>query len=93
MSLSKNDFERRTSNGGGLFPLLGSDFAQSFSQIVSISLRVKILNNTILVASRHIEREKASLPVDMCHSKMPLFKLPFALVFNRDDYYDEVMNR
>ena len=78
-------------NGGGLFPLLGSDFAQSFSQIVSISLRVKILNNTILVASRHIKREKASLPVDMCHSKT--LKLPIALVFNRDDYYDEVMNR
>ena len=27
----------------------------------------------------------------MCHSKM--LKLPIALVFNRDDYYDEVMNR
>ena len=43
-----------------------------------------------MVASRHIKREKASLPVDMCHSKMPLLKLPIALVFNRDDYYDEL---
>ena len=49
------------------FALLSRDFEQIFGQIVSI--RVKTLSNTNLVASRHIKREKRSLPVDFRRSK------------------------
>ena len=34
------------------------------------------LSNTNLVVSRHIKREKASLPVDVRRSKTSLLKLP-----------------
>ena len=44
--------------------LSDSGFALTFGQIVSI--RVKELDNTNLVASRHIKRERASLPVLTC---------------------------
>ena len=50
--------------GSGRFVLSDSGFAQTFGQIVSIS--VKQLDNTNLVVSRHIKRERASLPVLMC---------------------------
>ena len=36
----------------------------------------KKLSNTNLVVSRHIKREKASLPVDVRRSKTSLLKLP-----------------
>ena len=62
-SLSSDVFERRTSTGSGLFALLSRNFDQIFGQIVSI--RVKALNNTNMVASRVIKREKGSLPVDV----------------------------
>ena len=39
-------------------------------------MRGKALENTNLVASRHIRRENASLPVDVRHSKTSLLKLP-----------------
>ena len=55
------------STGSGLFPLFSSDFQQILGQI--ISLRVKTLSNTKLVASRHIKRGKGSLPGDMQRSK------------------------
>ena len=45
---------------------LSSDFA----------IIVKKLSNTNLLASRHIKREKVSLPVDMRRSKTSLLKLP-----------------
>ena len=45
------------------FPHRSSDYEQMFGLIVSIS--VKTLSNTNLVASRHIKREKSSLPVDV----------------------------
>ena len=60
-SLNSDLFERRMSSGSGLFALLSRYFEQSFGQIVSI--RIKILGNTNVVASRLIEREKGSLPV------------------------------
>ena len=66
-SLSKDVVERRKSTGGGLFALLGRDFEQLLRQIISIS--VKTLSNTNLVPSRHIKREKGSLPVDFPPSK------------------------
>ena len=51
-SLSQGVFERRNSSeGGGLFALSGSGFAQIFKQVVSI--RVKKLSNTNFKASRH----------------------------------------
>ena len=61
--LSKDVFERRPSTGSGRFAFLCSDHAQIFGQIVSI--RVKTLGNTNLVASRHIKGENASLLVDV----------------------------
>ena len=56
-------FERRTSTGSELSALLGLDFEQMFGEIVSV--RVKTLSNTNLVASRHMKREKSSLPVEV----------------------------
>ena len=56
-------FERLISTGSGLFAPFGRDLEQILGQIVSI--RVKILRNTNLVASRQIKREKSSLPVDV----------------------------
>ena len=73
-SLSNDVFERRTSTGSCPFSFLGDGFAQIFSQIVSI--RVKKLSNTNYIASRHITREKSSLPVDVRCSKTSLLKLP-----------------
>ena len=73
-SLSNDVFERRTSTGSGPFSFLDDGFAQIFSQIVSI--RVKKLSNTNCIASRHITREKSSLPVDVRCSKTSLLKLP-----------------
>ena len=60
-------FERRMSTGSELSALLSLDFEQIFGQIVSI--RVRTLNNTNLVVSRHIKREKSSLPVEVRRSK------------------------
>ena len=73
-SLSNDVFERCTSTGSCPFSFLGDGFAQIFSQIVSI--RVKKLSNTNYIASRHITREKSSLPVDVRRSKTSLLKLP-----------------
>ena len=73
-SLSSDVFERRTSTGSGLFALLSGNFDLIFGQIVSI--RVKTLSNTNMVASRLIKREKGSLPVDVRRSKTSLLKLP-----------------
>ena len=75
--LSNDVFERRTSTGSCPFSFLGDGFAQIFSQIVSI--RVKKLSNTNYIASRHITREKSSLPVDVRCSKTSLLKLPISL--------------
>ena len=50
-SLSNDVVERGTSTGSGLFAFLGRDFEQILGQIVSMS--VKTLSNTNLVASRH----------------------------------------
>ena len=72
-SLSSDVFERRTSTGNGLFALLSRDFEQIFGQIVSV--RIKTLGNTNMVASRLIKREKGSLPVDVRRSKTWLLKL------------------
>ena len=73
-SLSKDVVERRMSTGSGLFALLGRDFEQLLRQISSTS--VKTLSNANLVSSRHIKREKGSLPVDFPPSKTSLLKLP-----------------
>ena len=76
-SLSKDVLERRTSSGNGPFPFLGSGFAQILGKI--FSTRIKTLSNTNLLASRHIIREKNSLPVEVLRPKMPLLKLPHNL--------------
>ena len=73
-SLSNNVFERRTSNGSGLFSFFDGGFAQILSQIASIT--VKKLRNTNFISSRHVKRENTSLPVDVRRSKTSLLKLP-----------------
>ena len=73
-SLSNDVYERCTSTGSGPFSSLDDGFAQIFNQIVSIT--VKKLSNTNFISSRHIKREKSSLPVDVCRSKTSLLKLP-----------------
>ena len=72
-SLSNDVLERRMLNGSGRFALLSPGFEQMFGQIVSI--RMKTIGNTNMVASRLIKREKGSLPVDVCRSKTALLKL------------------
>ena len=62
-------------NGSGLLEFLGIGFAQILRRFVSI--RVKALSGTNLVASRHVKREKASLLFDVRGSKT---LLPFLLV-------------
>ena len=74
MNLSKDVFERRTSTGSGFFSFLDSGFAHFLGQLVSII--VKTLRNTNLVASRCFKRKKTSLPVDVRRSKTSLLKLP-----------------
>ena len=54
------------------FAILGRDFDQMFGQIDSV--REKILRNSNLLASRHIKREKDSLPVDVCLPKTSLLR-------------------
>ena len=54
------------STGSGLFALLGLEFEQILGQIISV--RVKTLSNTNMVASRHIKIEKGSLSVDVRRS-------------------------
>ena len=73
-SLSSDVFEQCTSTGNGLFAHLSSDFEQIFGQIVSLG--IKTLGNTNMVASRLTKREKGLLPVDVRHSKTLLLKLP-----------------
>ena len=74
--LKQRRFWGCTSTGSCPFSFLGDGFAQIFSQIVSI--RVKKLSNTNYIASRHITREKSSLPVDVRCSKTSLLKLPIS---------------
>ena len=62
-SLTSEVFKRRKSTGSELFAVLSLDFEHIFGQIVSI--RVKTLSNTNLVASWHIIRQKGSLPAGM----------------------------
>ena len=75
-NLRRDVFERHMSTGSGRFVLLGSNFSQLFWQFVSV--RVKILSMTHLVASRYaIKRQKASHLLDMCRPKTFLLKLPY----------------
>ena len=71
------EFEYRRfffSPGSGGFGLFSRDFEQILGQVVS--LKVKTLSNTNLVASRRVKREKGSLPVDVPRSKASVLKLP-----------------
>ena len=60
-----------TLTGSGLFVSLSSVFAPNFRQISSIPVQTL---DTNLVASRRIEGEEASLPVNLCRSKTSLLK-------------------
>lgn len=59
--------------GSGLLQFFGIGFAQILRRFVSI--RVKALSDTNLVASRRVKREKASLPFDLRGSKTLLRSL------------------
>ena len=64
----------RATHGSGLFAFLGRGFAQIFAgQIVSV--RVKALGNTNLVASKYVRREKASSLVNLRRSAATVFSL------------------
>ena len=73
-SKSNDVFERRASTRSSLFEFYGRDSEQILGQIVSV--RVKTLSDINLVASRHINREKGSLPIEVRRSKTSLLKLP-----------------
>ena len=73
-SLSNSVFERRTSTGSGLFASLGSGLVKTLGYI--FFKREKKVSNENLIASRHIKRKKASLPVDVRRSKTSLLKFP-----------------
>ena len=60
------------------FSFLDSGFAHFLGQLVSII--VKTLRNTNLVATRCFKMKKTSIPVDVRRSKTPLLKLPVTLV-------------
>ena len=51
-------------------------WAAILPKFLAISVKVKILSKTHLVASRYIKREKDSLPVDVHHPETSFFKLP-----------------
>ena len=56
-------------------------FCPNFAQVASF--RVKKVSNTHLLASRHVKREKTSLPIDMRHSKTPLLQgVPLLLLLS-----------
>ena len=63
------------STGNARFAFLYIGFAQICGQIVSIS--VKKLTNSKLVALRPIKRVKTKFPLDEPHSKTSLLKLPY----------------
>ena len=50
-----------------------------------VCISVKTLNNENLLASRHTEREKASLLIDMRRSKTLLLKLPTYIPLLKSD--------
>ena len=62
------------SDESGLFVPFDRDMEQILGQIVSI--RVKTLSHTNLVASWHIKREKSSLSFEVRRSKTSLLKFP-----------------
>lgn len=62
------------STGSARFAFLDIVFAQMCGQIVSIS--VKKITNSNVVALRPIKRVKTSFQVDEPHSKTSLLKLP-----------------
>ena len=80
VNVSSDVFERCTSTGSGLFSCVDSGFGQIFGQIVSIVL--KTLKNTNLVASRCFKMKKTSLPVDVRRSKNAFAYAPYWPTFS-----------
>ena len=76
-SLSKDICERRSSTGGGLLAFMGSGFVQIFGQVVAMTVKTLTCSNTNLVASRHIKREKASLPFESASLKNALHEFGY----------------
>lgn len=75
-NLRRDVFERCMSTRSGHFVLLGSNFSQILRQFVSV--RVKILSKTHLVASRYaIKKGKASHLLDMPRPETFLLQLPY----------------
>ena len=72
LKLSNSVFEPPTSTGSGLFASLGSGLVKTLGEI--FFKRENKVSNENLIASRHIKRKKASLPVDVRRSKTSLLK-------------------
>ena len=72
-----NVFERRTSTGSGLFSFVDGSFDQIFLQIVSII--VKSLRNTNLVAPRRFKMKKDLTSGGRASLKFLLFQLRMSL--------------
>ena len=66
-------FEPQTSTRSELFTIFGSVFAKNYKQIVSI--RVKAVSNTSLVAQRQGKKKNALRPVAVHDQRTPLLKL------------------
>ena len=68
---------KRLGRGGHLaWKLIGSLSNSVFERRTSTGNGLFASQGSGLLASRHIKREKASLPVDVRHSKRSLLKLP-----------------
>ena len=56
---------------------MGSGFVQIFGQVVAMTVKTLTCSNTNLVASRHIKREKASLPFESASLKNALHEFGY----------------
>ena len=62
--------------------------------LLSQFIRVRTVALQItLVASRHVEREKVSLPGDVCCSKMPFLKFPIIIACVQTSLLPQKNNR
>ena len=64
----KGPHDKKTEDRSGHFAFFGNGFTQICGQILSIT--VKTVSNTILVAFRNVKSEKVSLPVNVRRSKI-----------------------
>lgn len=71
------ELKRRSSTGSELLAFMGSGFVQIFGQVVAMTVKTLTCSNTNLVASRHIKREKTSLPFESASLKNALHEFGY----------------